>query len=121
LKQFEDYVNLNVLGKPWAKGNWRLSTTQNSNKEKTIADQGMPNTHVRQLMDAFEQVADIFRWYDEESIDSWQKLMEMARQREDFPEEEVDAFGIQCDVFFELWVDLTGLEGLTNYIHNFWK
>jgi hypothetical protein len=34
LKQFEDYVNLNVLGKPWAKGNWGLSTTHNLNKEK---------------------------------------------------------------------------------------
>jgi hypothetical protein len=45
LKQFEDYVNLNVLGRPWSKGNWCLRTTQNSNKEKTIADQGMFNTH----------------------------------------------------------------------------
>ena len=124
LKEFEDYVNLNVLGKPWAKGNWRLSTTQNSNKERTIADQGMPNTHVCRFMDAFDQLADIFLWYDEErkdhwkkSMDSWNKLMEMARQREDFSEEEIDEFGIQCDVFFELWVDLTGLEGMTNYIH----
>jgi hypothetical protein len=66
LKQFEDYVNLNVLGKPWAKGKWRLSTTHNLNKEKTIADQGMPNTHVCQFMDAFDQLADIFLWYDEE-------------------------------------------------------
>jgi hypothetical protein len=43
--------------------------------------------------------------------------MEMACQREDFAGEEIDAFGIQCDVSFELWVDLTGLEGMTNYIH----
>jgi hypothetical protein len=46
LKQFEDYVNLNVPGKPWSNSNWRLSTTQNSNTEKAIADQGMPNTYV---------------------------------------------------------------------------
>jgi hypothetical protein len=51
------------------------------------------------------------------SMDSWNKLMEMAHQREDFSEEEIDEFGIQCDVFFELWVHLTGLEGMTNYIH----
>jgi hypothetical protein len=92
-------VNLNVLGKPWAMGNLRLSTTQNLNKEKIIADQGMPNTHVRrQFMDAFDQLAHIFLWYYEErkehwkkSMDSWQKLLEMALQREDFPEEEIDA------------------------------
>jgi hypothetical protein len=92
------------------------------NKEKTIADQGMSNTYVRQSMDAFDQLPDIFLLYDEErtehwktSMNSWQKLMEMSHQREE--EEEVDAFGIQCNVFFEAWVDLTGLEGMTNYIH----
>jgi hypothetical protein len=124
LKQFEDYINLSVLGKPWSKGNWCLSTTQNSNKEKTIADQRMPNTHVRRFMDAFDQLADIFFWYDEERkelwktlMEHWRKLMEMAGQREDFSDEEIDAFGTQCDDFFEVWVDLTGLEGMTNYIH----
>jgi hypothetical protein len=127
LTQFEDYVNLNVLGKPWRKGrkgNWRLTTTQNSNKEKTIGDQGMPNTHVRRFLDAFDQLADNFLWYDEErkeqwkkAMANWRKLMELARQREDFTDEEIDTFSSQCDDFFELWVDLTGLEGMTNYIH----
>jgi hypothetical protein len=124
LTQFEDYVNLNVLGKPWRKGNWRLTTTQNSNKEKTIGDQGMPNTHVRRFMEAFDQLADTFLWFDEErnqqwkaSMREWRKLMEMARQRDDLSDEEIDAFSHQCDDFFELWTDLTGLEGMTNYIH----
>ena len=43
--------------------------------------------------------------------------MEMAGQREDFSDEEIEAFGTHCDDCFELWVDLTGLEGMTNYIH----
>jgi hypothetical protein len=47
LMQFEDCVNLNILEKPWRKDNWHLTTTQNSNKEKRIGDQGMPNMHVR--------------------------------------------------------------------------
>jgi hypothetical protein len=46
-----------------------------------------------------------------------QKLMERACQKEDISEEEIEAFGTQCDVFFELWVDLPGMEGLTNCIH----
>jgi hypothetical protein len=107
LKQLEDCVNLNVLRKPWSKGNWRLRTTHNSNKEKTIADQGMPNTHVRQFMDAFDELADIFLWYDEErkekwkkSMDHWRNLMEMAGQRENVLDEEIDAFGTHCDDFF---------------------
>jgi hypothetical protein len=43
--------------------------------------------------------------------------MEMAHQRENFTDEEIDAFSTQCNNFFEVWVDLTGLEGMTNYIH----
>jgi hypothetical protein len=30
------------------------------------------------------------------------ELMEMAGQREDFSDEEIDAFGTHCDDFFEL-------------------
>jgi hypothetical protein len=43
--------------------------------------------------------------------------MEIAHQREDFTDKDIDAFGTQCDDCFELWVDLTGLEGMPNYIH----
>jgi hypothetical protein len=33
-------------------------------------------------------------------------------------DEDIDAFGIQCNILFELWVDLlTGLEGVTNCIY----
>jgi hypothetical protein len=49
------------------------------------------------------------------SMDTWQNLMEMARQRKVFTNKEIDAFGIQCD--FLIWVDLTGLEGMIYYIH----
>jgi hypothetical protein len=124
LKQFEEFVNLNVLGKPWRKANWRLHTTENVDKQKTIGDQGMPNTHVRKFIDAFDELADNFMWHDEERkikwkqcIAEWKLVMEMARQREDFSDEEIDQFGNQCDVFFELWVDLTQLQGMTNYFH----
>jgi hypothetical protein len=50
-------------------------------------------------------------------MEHWRKLMKMAGQREDFSDEEIDASGTQCDDFFKLRVDLTGLEGMTNYIH----
>jgi hypothetical protein len=63
-------------------------------------------------------------WYDEERREAWKEcmeewrlLMEMARQWDDFTDEEIDAFGVQCDIFFGLWVDLTDIEGLINYIH----
>jgi hypothetical protein len=118
-KQCEDYVNLNVLGKLWLNQNWHLSTTQNSNKEKMIADQGMPNTCVRHFMDAFDQLADICLWYDEErkeewkkSMDTWQKLMD----KKIFQIKKLMHLVFSV-MLFKLWVDLAGLEGMTNYIH----
>jgi hypothetical protein len=43
--------------------------------------------------------------------------MEMARQCHDFTDAKIDAFLDKCDLFFEAWVDLYGLSGMTNYFH----
>jgi hypothetical protein len=124
LLDFEEFVNFNVQGKLWRKGNWRLTTTTNSNKERTIGDQGMPNQHVRNFMEAFHDLIDRYLRYDEKKkadwklcITEWRKVMAMARQREDFTDGEIDNFSDQCDLFFEAWVDLHGLPGMTNYFH----
>jgi hypothetical protein len=34
-----------------------------------------------------------------------------------FSKEDIDIFGIRCEDVFDLWVDLSGLEGMTNYVH----
>jgi hypothetical protein len=124
LFEFEEYVNTHVQGLPWRKGNWRLTTAVNSNKERTIGDQGMPNQHVRKFMEAFHELIDTFLWYDPDKnadwkrcITEWRKVISMARQREDFTDDEIDDFSNQCDLFFEAWVDLHGLAGMTNYFH----
>jgi hypothetical protein len=96
----------------------------NSNKERTIGDQGMPTQHVRNFMDAFHEIIDKFLWYDEDKkadwkrcITAWRRTMEMAGQRNDFTDCDIEAFSDQCDLFFEAWVDLHGLNGMTNYFH----
>jgi hypothetical protein len=43
--------------------------------------------------------------------------MEMARQRDDFSDAKIDVLSDQCDLFFEAWVDLHGLSGMTNHFH----
>jgi hypothetical protein len=43
--------------------------------------------------------------------------MTMARQRGDFMNEEINELSDQCDQFIEVWVDLDGLIGMTNYFH----
>jgi hypothetical protein len=93
LNQFKDYVNLNVLGKHWRKGILCLTTTHNSNTEKRIGDQGMPN-----CMEAFDKLDNNFLWYDEDRKEQWKKLIanwwkltEMACQRENFSDKEINA------------------------------
>jgi hypothetical protein len=88
------------------KENWRLTTTMNSNKEGTIEDQGMPNQHIRNFMEAFHELIDKFLWYDEDKnvdwklcIMEWRKVMAMAWQRDDFTDEEIDELSDQCDLF----------------------
>jgi hypothetical protein len=58
LFEFEEYVNLHVQGMLCRKGNWRMTTTMNSDKERTIGDQGMPNQHVQNFMEAFHELID---------------------------------------------------------------
>jgi hypothetical protein len=62
--------------------------------------------------------------YDEErkeqwkkATDNWRKLMEMARQKEKFQTKISMHWAFSPMIFSELSVDLTGLEGMTNYIH----
>jgi hypothetical protein len=88
-----------------------------------IGDQGMLNMHVLRLMEAFDELAEHFLWYNEDRkeqqkslMSNLRKLMEMACQRKHFSDEEIDTFSIQCDDCFGLWVDLTGLEGMMNYM-----
>jgi hypothetical protein len=104
LKQFEDYMNLNVLGKPLTEENWHLSTTQNLKKEKTIADQGMPKTRMfvdlwMTLLTSFYGMMKREKSSGKRAVEDWWKLMEMALQTGDFSDKDINAFGIQSNIF----------------------
>jgi hypothetical protein len=43
--------------------------------------------------------------------------MEMAQQRGDFMDAKIGAVLDQCNLFFDAWVDLHGLPGMTNYFN----
>jgi hypothetical protein len=120
---FESIVNSRVLGTERRKAHWRLSTGTNNDNRRVIADQSMPNTHVRKFLDHFEELAKLCvideerlaRWND--AIYLWISLMEFARKRTDFTEEEIVDFQDLADEFFERWIDLKHLDGLGNYFH----
>jgi hypothetical protein len=100
-----------------------LNTGKNKDNQKVIADQSMPNTHVRKFMDHFEELAELCildeerlqKWIDVISI--WINLMEFARKRSDFSEQEIEDFQDMADDFFERWIDLKQKDALGNYFH----
>jgi hypothetical protein len=120
---FESLVNSYVLGTPRRKAHWRMNTGKDKDNKTIIGDQSMPNTHVRRFMDHFEQLAElcliddakIAKWNDVISL--WINLMEFARKRTDFTDEEIVDFQDLADDFFELWIDLKHRDGLGNYFH----
>jgi hypothetical protein len=120
---FEGVVNSRVLGTPRRRSHWRLNTGKDKDNQKVIADQSMPNTHVRKFMDHFEELAELCildeerlqKWIDVISI--WINLMEFARKRSDFSEQEIEDFQDMADDFFERWIDLKQKDALGNYFH----
>ena len=44
-------------------------------------------------------------------------LLKILQKKEDFTDEEIDDFQCLADDFFRCWLQLTGYDGVTNYIH----
>jgi hypothetical protein len=123
LKDFEELVNTNVLGTANRRANWRMAVAKDKDNRQCIADQTLPNTHVRKFLSKFYLIAGLCisdpvrRAAWESTILCWNAVMEYARRREDFTEDDIEEFQTLADDWFEKWVKLTGRDGLTNYIH----
>ncbi len=108
----EEVVNTRVLGTPSRKSSWRVNTAVDKDNRKVISDQSMPNTHVRKFLNHFEELSELCI-IDEERLEEWNEvislwinLMEFARKRSDFTEDEIIDFQDQADDFFDRWIDL---------------
>jgi hypothetical protein len=123
LDQVEITANTMIIGKEDRKSNWKIVRAKDGNHRQTIGDQSMPNTRVRKFINKFEILTDIcvtdetrkLAWND--CIAKYREVMILARKREDFLDQEIDLFQDTADNFFEKWLDLHGVQGLTNYIH----
>jgi hypothetical protein len=124
IKEFEYMVNTQVLGTQYRHSNWRLVLGRDKDNNMIIGDQAMPNTHARKFIDKFELLSSFCLQDSEEDMAKWnapiivwRELMIMARQKEDFSDEEIEEFTDLCDDFYEKWLEVKGRDGLTNYIH----
>lgn len=123
LKGFENIVNTQILGTVNRRANWRICLGKDKDNRQNIKDQTLPNTHCRKFIQNFPLLT-IHCIVDDERrerwntvIDLWNSVMEFARRREDFSDDDVEAFQTLADDWFEKWVTMFGRDGLSNYTH----
>ena len=121
-KKIEHLVNTRIFGKWYRPANWRMVVAEDKNGAKCVGDQSMPNTRARQVMNKFDEVIDLCiedaekdKWKD--VVEKYRKVIEVARKKEDFTDDEINKFSDMCDDFFRDWVTEFGRDGITNYIH----
>ena len=51
------------------------------------------------------------------ALDHYRIAMLMLRKKEDFTNEEIASYQFRADKFFQVWLHLFQIEGITNYIH----
>jgi len=113
-------VNKQVLGTNENLAEWECVT---DNKKKEIGTITMDNVLTRAIMARLELLIEECI-VDEEDKAKWLACIPKfrdglvkLRSKEDFDGDAVSAFQKDIDEFYQLWVELWGLEGVTNYIH----
>ena len=116
----ETTINERVLGEEWNPSQWKCPYDE---KEKKLGPLSMENTKIRKVIDKLELLIEVSvtnqdrkeKWL--RCIPKYRLAMELARQKSDLSNEDVSNFQRAVDEFFQDWVELHGLAGMTNYIH----
>jgi hypothetical protein len=119
-ERIADIVNKQVLGTETNSTEWECATDE---KKKEIGTITMDNVRTRAIMARLELLIEecIIKEQDKAKwlacIPKFRDGMLKLRSKDDFDGDAVSAFQKDIDEFFQLWVQLWGLEGCTNYIH----
>lgn len=131
VEKIELLANTKILGNQWQPSNWRIPMGKTGDKSSMVVqDLTMPNVHVRKFMEQLHEVTSVCFDVSKENENArkhewdqcrtlWMIVVEMARKKEDFSDEEIDEFQLHCDKFTEAWLRLHkgGNAGMTNYFH----
>jgi hypothetical protein len=116
----QSIVNKNILGSELSPAHWKCPTAA---KGKEIGTITMDNGKTRKIIDSLELLIDASivdnaektQW--KECIPFYRSAVTRLRSKEDFDTEAIVRFQQDADKFFQMWVTLHGIEGITNYIH----
>ena len=110
----------NILGSELSPAHWKCPTAA---KGKEIGTITMDNGKTRKIIDSLELLIDASivdnaektQW--KECIPFYRSAVTRLRSKEDFDTEAIVRFQQDADKFFQTWVTLHGIKGITNYIH----
>ena len=120
IKQVQHIVNTKILGTNENPSTWKVPYDENTME---LAPLSLENVKTRAIIDNLELLVEVSvttvdrkaKWNG--SVRKYRIGMQTARQREDFTDEDITAFQKTIDEFFQDWVELHGIAGVTNYIH----
>jgi hypothetical protein len=115
-------VNTEILGTEETPGAWVVPMSADKKEVGIIC---MDNTRARKVVEKLELLLDISLPNSEQTrrlkwttaVNHYRLAMKGFRRKDDTPNVDVYAVQKNCDIFYSLWVDLWGREGITNYIH----
>ena len=120
IEKVEEIVNTQVLGTPMQSQQWQMPYDRRKNVVGTIT---MDNVKVRKIISQINELIDPMV-EDEERREKWKECIghyrsaiEIVNRKHDLSNQEIWDFQKEADLFFALWVQLYGAEGVTNYAH----
>ena len=116
----EHLINTSILGSKDDPCQWICPFDP---KKKEMGPITMDNVRTRRLVDSLDMLVD-FCVTDESRASLWitalnnyRTAMILLRKRDDFTNTEIATYQNHADKFFQAWVHLWQIEGITNYIH----
>lgn len=130
ISEIEKHMNEKVLGSEGNIAQYRLPVEKATGEPTKIGTVKMENYQMRRVIDNLDDIIDISvtdgndqqvesrkeKW--KACVRHYKELMRILRKKgEDYTPDELIAFEEHSDLFFQLWVELHGRDGVTNSIH----
>jgi hypothetical protein len=119
-ERIQQVFNETILGDADGPAQWTLPM----NDEKTnVGLICLDNNRIRKVIEALELIVDVSIVDEQRSIKCnyciphYRDGMELLRQRREFTDEEIKQYQYHIDNWFQVWIQLHGLHGCTNYMH----
>ena len=123
-KEIEKVLNKQVWGTESRPSQYQLKLEKKAGEGLSLGDINLPNTRARKLIENIDPILDVALSHDEnlrsktkEACGLYVRFTSIARQREDFTDEEIENFQDLVDDFTVIMVDLYQKPFMTNYFH----